>query len=117
MTRFGPRPTAIGEEAEDPIQLQYDAMVEAAWAEIVKQPAGRLVLWDIMSHCGLFRNPYRGNADTNYACGQQAVAQWILDQGISPSGAHIPGEMMAENARTMEAIEAKQREDEDDETE
>lgn len=88
------------------VELELALQQERDWANILARPEGRRVVWSVMEFCGLMREPYTGNAETNYLLGRQSVARWMLAEKIMPNGAHLFGEMMAEHADMMAAIEA-----------
>lgn len=70
-------------DLDQKVEERREADVAVAWTEVLGTWAGRLVLWEIMSEGGLFRNPYTGNAETNFLCGKQHMAQWIA-ANLSP---------------------------------
>lgn len=102
------------EQELSPLEKLIEAQEQSDWAAVLATDEGRRVVWTILSHCGLFRNPYTGNAHTNYQCGQQAVAQWILDQWITPIDPHILGRMMVEHEALLKQLEAEQNVEEQD---
>lgn len=52
--------------------------VRNAWREIVKSPAGRVVLWDLLEHCSVFKSIWHPSALIHANAGRQDVGHHVL---------------------------------------
>jgi hypothetical protein len=51
---------------------------------ILASKEGKRFVWRILEHCGLYRNSFAAQAKmTEYNCGVQSVAQWLVDECVS----------------------------------
>jgi hypothetical protein len=51
---------------------------------ILASKEGKRVMWRILEYCGLYRNSFAPQAKmTDFNCGVQSVAQWLIDECIS----------------------------------
>jgi len=50
----------------------------AALREILKLPAGRLVLWNVLTHCKVFESIWHPSALIHANAGRQDVGHWLL---------------------------------------
>lgn len=52
--------------------------------KILATAEGKRVMWRILEYCGLYRNSFAPQAKmTDFNCGVQSVAQWLIDECIS----------------------------------
>jgi len=52
--------------------------------KILATAEGKRVMWRILEYCGLYRNSFAPQAEmTDFNCGVQSVAQWLIDECIS----------------------------------
>lgn len=78
--------------------------VTRAWNEVLGSRMGRLVVWDILEQCGVYRSTYTGNAMGTFLEGQRHIGLWMLSDRI---GAHSPRtypEMQMEAAEFEERL-------------
>lgn len=55
-----------------------DEAVLRAYEIVKKDSSGRMVLWDILEFCGVFRSSFTGNSKTYFNEGQRDVGLYIL---------------------------------------
>ena len=67
---------------DDPIdraKAVREMEVKAAWDAILSDRQGRLVVWDILEQCGVYRSTFTGNAHGTFLEGQRQIGR-SLDQ-------------------------------------
>jgi hypothetical protein len=90
-----------------------------AWRELVKLPAGRVVLWDILCHCKVFESIWHPSALIHANAGRQDVGHWAMAQ-IANADPQAIFKMMQEaqvaDARDLVASQSVQQTKKDDAT-
>ena len=75
---------------DDPIdraKAVREMEVKSAWDAILSDRQGRLVVWDILEQCGVYRSTFTGNAHCTFLEGQRQIGLWMLAER---SAAHSP---------------------------
>lgn len=47
---------------------------------LMSQVQGRRFVWRLLERTGVFRNPFTGNSETYFRCGEMNIGQWLLGQ-------------------------------------
>lgn len=51
--------------------------LRTAYLALLETPAGRLVLWDLLDHCSVFRSIFETSARISYNSGKQDVGHYV----------------------------------------
>ena len=68
---------AKGQEKELSVKIKDDGL-KLAYKRLLTDPNGKVILWDILSFCGVFNNAMTGNSKTYFNLGRQSVGQYIM---------------------------------------
>ena len=91
----------------DPIErmkVVREQEVTRAWAEVLSSHKGRLVIWDILEQCGVYRSTYTGNAMGTFLEGQRQIGLWMLAERITAHSPRTFPEMQLEAAEFEERL-------------
>lgn len=78
--------------------------VNAAWDAILSDRQGRLVVWDILEQCGVYRSTFTGNAHGTFLEGQRQIGLWMLAERIAAHSARTFPQMQLEAAEFEERL-------------
>ena len=83
----------MAKEQYDPVDLvgQEQAIIEGKRLQkherakeiedfnwIMGDARGRRFMWRVLEQTGLYRNPFTGNSQTFFNCGQMNIGQWLM---------------------------------------
>ena len=68
------------------VQELLDGELQRAWAALLAHPGGKLIIWDILEMCGIYRSTYTGNAQSNFLEGERNIGLRIMNERILPNG-------------------------------
>lgn len=89
--------------------------VNAAWDAILSDRRGRLVVWDILEQCGVYRSTFTGNAHGTFLEGQRQIGLWMLAERIAAHSPRTFPQMQLEAAEFEERLSLlAQQEDNND---
>lgn len=60
-------------------EKEYSALI-ANYREAWKSKAARIMVWDILSQCGLYSEQMTGNSNTFYLLGKKSIGLFILER-------------------------------------
>ena len=78
--------------------------VNAAWDAVLGDRQGRLVVWDILEQCGVYRSTYTGNAMGTFLEGQRQIGLWMLAERIAAHSPRTFPQMQLEAAEFEERL-------------
>lgn len=78
--------------------------VNAAWDAILSDRQGRLVVWDILEQCGVYRSTFTGNAHGTFLEGQRQIGLWMLAERIAAHSPRTFPQMQLEAAEFEERL-------------
>lgn len=78
--------------------------IARAWDEVLSSRMGRLVVWDILEQCGVYRSTFTGNAHGTFLEGQRQIGLWMLAERIGAHGPRTFPEMQMEAAEFEERL-------------
>lgn len=78
--------------------------VNAAWDAILSDRRGRLVVWDILEQCGVYRSTFTGNAHGTFLEGQRQIGLWMLADRIAAHSPRTFPQMQLEAAEFEERL-------------
>lgn len=78
--------------------------VNAAWDAILSDRRGRLVVWDILEQCGVYRSTFTGNAHGTFLEGQRQIGLWMLAERIAAHSPRTFPQMQLEAAEFEERL-------------
>lgn len=87
--------------------------ITRAWDEVLSSRMGRLVVWDILEQCGVYRSTFTGNAHGTFLEGQRQIGLWMLAERIGAHGPRTFPEMQMEAAEFEERLALLQSTQED----
>lgn len=103
--------SSVPEQTVEKIDELLQRDIDIVWGELLRAPAGRLILWSILEKCHLFETTYTGNAASNFLEGERSVGLKILQERVFPLGMDIYTSMLLEaearEKRLMDAIKAE----------
>ena len=82
--------------------------VTRAWDEVLSTRMGRLVVWDILEQCGVYRSTFTGNAHGTFLEGQRQIGLWMLAERITAHSPRTFPEMQMEAAEFDERLRRMQ---------
>jgi hypothetical protein len=62
---------------EQKAALQYE-QYRADFQWVLDHPQGRRFMWHLLARTGLFSNPFTGNSETFFKCGEMNVGQMLM---------------------------------------
>ena len=65
------------QEDLDKSKLENEELLRA-YSFLMEHPAGKMVLWDIMSRCHIFETTFTGNSRTFFLEGERAIGLYVL---------------------------------------
>lgn len=65
------------QEELDKNKLENEELLRA-YRFLMEHPAGKMVLWDIMSRCHIFETTFTGNSRTFFAEGERSIGLYVL---------------------------------------
>ena len=68
---------AKGQEKELATRIQNEGL-KLSYKKLMTDPDGKVILWDILSYCGVFNNAMTGNSKTYFNLGMQSVGQYVM---------------------------------------
>ena len=92
---------------DDPIdraKAVREMEIRAAWDAILSDRQGRLVVWDILEQCGVYRSTFTGNAHGTFLEGQRQIGLWMLAERIAAHSARTFPQMQLESADFEERL-------------
>ena len=92
---------------DDPIdraKAVREMEVKAAWDAVLADRQGRLVVWDILEQCGVYRSTFTGNAHGTFLEGQRQIGLWMLADRIAAHSPRTFPEMQLEAAEFEERL-------------
>lgn len=92
---------------DDPIdraKAVRDMEVKAAWDAMLTDRQGRLVVWDILEQCGVYRSTFTGNAHGTFLEGQRQIGLWMLAERIAAHSPRTFPQMQLEAAEFEERL-------------
>lgn len=93
------------ERASEMIAMRRAAAVEAAWARVLSEEAGRLVVWSILDRCLLFQQTHYGNDLDGLRAGMREVGLQILQGHVLPHDPRTFASMQVEHTELMDRIQ------------
>ena len=78
--------------------------VNAAWDAVLCDRQGRLVVWDILEQCGVYRSTFTGNAHGTFLEGQRQIGLWMLAERIAAHSPRTFPQMQLEAAEFEERL-------------
>ncbi len=78
--------------------------VNAAWDAVLSDRQGRLVLWDVLEQCGVYRSTFTGNAHGTFLEGQRQIGLWMLAERIAAHSPRTFPQMQLEAAEFEERL-------------
>lgn len=91
--------------------------VKNAWDAVLADAQGRLVVWDILEQCGVYRSTFTGNAHGTFLEGQRQIGLWMLADRIAAHSPRTFPQMQLEAAefeeRLMRLHDATQEDNDD----
>lgn len=97
------------------LEIALEEEIEQAWKGLLKQEAGRLILWSILDKCGLFSFPHYGDSTDTLLKGRQQVGSQILADHVFPHGMKYYTDMLLEAEERENRILIAQRQTEEEE--
>ena len=92
---------------DDPIdraKAVREMEVKAAWDAVLGDRQGRLVVWDILEQCGVYRSTFTGNAHGTFLEGQRQIGLWMLAERIAAHSPRTFPQMQLEAAEFEERL-------------
>lgn len=59
-------------------EAQAQSNLDFKW--LMSDERGRRFMWQLLSECGMYRDPMTGNSQTFYNLGQQRVGRWLTER-------------------------------------
>lgn len=81
---------------EEEARALLDEEIQNAWHGLLKQEAGRLILWSIMDKCGCFNFDHYGGEVDIINRGRQQIGGELLTEFVFPHGMKFYTDMMLE---------------------
>lgn len=78
--------------------------VNSAWDAVLSDRQGRLVVWDILEQCGVYRSTFTGNAHGTFLEGQRQIGLWMLAERIAAHSPRTFPQMQLEAAEFEERL-------------
>lgn len=91
---------------EERIEAMLQRDVDEAWAWMLGDPRGTLLLWSILDKCGLQSFPFYGNSHDALHRGRQQVGADILARHVYPLGMDVYARMLLEAEERHHRLEA-----------
>lgn len=91
---------------EEIVEHLLKQQIEAAWAWLLDDPRGRLVVWSILDKCGMQSFEFYGNSHDTLRKGRQQIGADMLAEHVYPLGMEVYCKMMLEAEARQKQLEA-----------
>lgn len=85
-----------GDEVADRAAEKHQRELMNAWAWMIKQPAGRLLIWELLDRCHILGSSFTANSAQAFLEGERNIGLVILKEYLLPLDAGVLGDLMRE---------------------
>ena len=85
-----------GNDVTERAAEKHERELANAWAWLIKQPAGRLVIWSLLDRCHILGSSFTANSAQAFLEGERNIGLVILKEYLLPFDAGVLGDLMRE---------------------